>query len=81
MAKRLQVLFDEAEYVEIQEAARRERMSIAEWVRQALREARRGPAGRVETKLRALAEASSHEFPTGDIDEMLREIDAGLYIS
>ena len=31
----------------------------------------------VERKLRAIAEASRHEFPTADIEDMLREIDAG----
>ncbi|MCY3653003.1 MAG: antitoxin [bacterium] len=77
MAKRLQVLLDEAEYLEIRRAAEMERMSIAEWVRQTLRAARRGEAERMETKLRALADAVAHDFPTGDIDEMLADIEAG----
>ena len=77
MAKRLQVLLDEAEYLEIRRAAERERMSIAEWVRQSLRSARRGEAERVSTKLRALADAVAHDFPTGDIEEVLGDIDAG----
>jgi len=77
MAKRLQVLLDEVEYLEIRRAAERERMSIAEWVRQTLRAARRGEAERMETKLRALADAVAHDFPTGDIDEMLSDIEAG----
>lgn len=77
MAKRLQVLLDEAEYLEIRRAAERERMSIAEWVRQSLRSARRGEVERVSTKLRALADAVAHDFPTGDIQEVLGDIDAG----
>lgn len=77
MAKRLQVLLDEAEYLEIRRAAERERMSIAEWVRQSLRSARRSEAERVSTKLRALADAVAHDFPTGDIEEVLGDIDAG----
>lgn len=77
MAKRLQVLVDEAEYLEIRRAAERERMSIAEWVRQSLRSARRGEAERASTKLRALADAVAHDFPTGDIEELLGDIDAG----
>ena len=36
MSKRLQVLLDETEFLEIQESARRCRMTVAEWVRQAL---------------------------------------------
>lgn len=77
MAKRLQVLLDEAEYLEIRRAAERERMTIAEWVRQSLRSARRGEAERVSTKLRALADAVAHDFPTGGIEEVLGDIDAG----
>ena len=67
MARRLQVLLDEVEYLEIRQAAERERMSIAEWVRQSLRTARRVEAEKVSTKLRALADAVVHDFPTGDI--------------
>ena len=81
MAKRLQVLVDEAEYLEIRRAAERERMSIAEWVRQSLRSARRGEAARASTKLRALADAVAHDFPTGDIDEVLGDIDTGRAIT
>lgn len=77
MAKRLQVLLDEEEYSEIQAVARRQRMTLAEWVRQALRRARADNPASVETKLRAIADASRHEFPTADIDTMLREIDSG----
>ena len=35
MSKRLQVLLDEEELVEIREVARRRRLSVAEWVRRA----------------------------------------------
>ena len=81
MAKRLQVLLNEAEYLEIRQAAERERMSIAEWVRQSLRSARRGHAERVSTKLRALADAVVHDFPTGDIEEVLGDIEAGRSVT
>ena len=77
MTKRLQVLIDEEEYIEIQGVARRQRVTVAEWVRQALRKARAEQPGAVETKLRAIAEASRHQFPTADIDDMLEEIEAG----
>ena len=77
MSKRLQVLFDEAEFLEIKESARRCRMTVAEWVRQALRRARHEHPAAVAAKLAAVAEAASHDFPTADIDVMLREIDAG----
>ena len=45
MAKRLQVILKDPEYREIQRAARSRRMSIAEWVRQALDLARRREPG------------------------------------
>ena len=77
MTKRLQVLLDDEEYVEIQGVARRQRLTIAEWVRQALRKARDENPGTVEAKLRAIADASRHNFPTADIEDMLREIEAG----
>ena len=77
MSKRLQVLLDEEEFREFQTVARRQRMTLAEWVRQALRQARSDHPGNVETKLRVIADASRHEFPTSDIEVMLREIEAG----
>lgn len=80
MSKRLQVLVDDEEYREIQGVARRQRLTVAEWVRQALRRAREDDPGTVEAKLRIIAEASRHEFPTADIDVMLDEIDRGRRI-
>lgn len=77
MSKRLQVLLDPEEYREIQGIAGRQRMTVAEWVRQALRKARNDSPQTVEAKLRAVAEASRHHFPTADIEVMLREIEAG----
>ena len=77
MPKRLQVLLDEEEYKEIQGVARRQRVTLAEWVRQALRQARSDYPGTVEAKLRVIADASRHAFPTADIEDMLGEIDAG----
>jgi hypothetical protein len=70
MSKRLQVLLEEAEMAEVRRAARRERMTTAEWVRQALRAARRAvPEGDARKKLaavRASARPSSHRYVTID---------------
>jgi hypothetical protein len=78
MSKRLQVLLDEAELREIRRAARRNRLTVAEWVRQALRAARENePAIDAQRKLEALRVGSTHAFPTGDIDRMLEEIERG----
>ena len=77
MMKRLQVLLDEAEYREFQSLAHRQQVTLAEWVRRALRQARNDNPGPVAAKLQAIADAARHQFPTADIEDMLREIDAG----
>ena len=78
MTKRLQVLLDDPEWREIQRAARARRLTIAEWVRQALRAARRQqPTGDVDRKLEALRAAARHAFPTADIEQMLEDIERG----
>ena len=74
--KRLQVLVEDDELREIQRFARRERVTTAEWVRQRLREARERQARPdVATKLAAVQAAYRHQGPTGDMDQMLSEIE------
>ena len=78
MAKRLQVIVQDPEYRDIQRAARLRRMSIAEWVRQALVQARRSePSREVASKLEVIRTAARMDFPTADIDPMLEEIERG----
>ena len=78
MSKRLQVILDDAELAEIQKAARRERVTTAEWVRQALRAARRvAPTGEAKKKLEVIRAAARYTFLTADIDKMLSEIERG----
>ncbi len=78
MAKRLQVILKDPEYKEIQRVARSRRMSIAEWVRQALELARRQePLGSIGKKLEAIQTATRHDYPVSDIDDMLAEIEVG----
>ena len=81
MARRLQILLDEAEHLEIRKAAERQGLSIAEWVRQTLRTARRAETEKVSAKLRAVADAAAHDFPTGEIEEMLGDVEAGRSLS
>jgi hypothetical protein len=62
----------------IQEIAKRHRTTVAEWVRQALRAARREePRLDTEKKLKAVRAATRHAFPAGDIQQMLDEIEQG----
>jgi hypothetical protein len=78
MSKRLQVIFDDEEIREIENAAERERMTTSEWVRQVLRAARRErPRTDARRKLSVVRAAARHAFPTADIDQMLGEIERG----
>jgi len=78
----MQVLLDEAEYRRIQRVARRKGLTLAEWVRQALRVAFRDePLGDRDKKLAAVRAAASFEFPTADIDRMLDEISLGYQVA
>lgn len=78
MSKRLQVILDDREMKEIRTIARRKRMTVAGWVRRALRAAKsEEPATDPDRKLRVLRAATAHSFPTADIDEMLDQIEQG----
>jgi len=78
VTKRLQVLLDDAELREIQRVARSQRVTVAEWVRQSLRAARRSvPRSDGARKLATIRAAANHSFPAPDIDQMLDEIGRG----
>jgi hypothetical protein len=80
MTQRLQVLLDDTEFDEIRRIARRHHMTVAEWVRQALRVARRDePAAEPERKLLVLREAARYAYPTGDIAQLLDDIEGGRF--
>ena len=78
MSKRLQVLLADQEMADIQLLARRERLTVGEWVRRTLREARTHQSvGDPAAKLKTIRRAAESSFPTADIDQMLREIEQG----
>ena len=78
MSKRLQVLLPDRDMVDIQRLAKRERVTVGEWVRRALREARADrPAVEPETKLKAVRRAAAYSFPSAEIQQMLSEIERG----
>jgi len=63
---------------EIQRLAKGERISVGEWVRRSLREARmRKPASDAETKLKAVRRAAEFAFPSAEVEQMLHEIERG----
>lgn len=81
MSKRLQVILDDKELRDIQRTAKRQQMTVAAWVRQALRNARREvPLTDTKKKLGVVRAAVRHEFPTGDVDQMLQEIEQGYQV-
>jgi hypothetical protein len=78
MSKRLHVILDDGEMEDIRAIASRRRMTVAAWVRRVLRAAKvEEPVADPERKLRALRLATSHSFPTADIEEMLGQIEKG----
>jgi hypothetical protein len=78
MSKRLQVLLAEPEWKDIQRAARAQRTTVAEWVRQALRAARQQRSAKdPHAKIAAIRAAARHDHPTADIDQMNAEIARG----
>ena len=78
MSERLQVILESEELAEIRAVARRHRMTVAEWVRQALRAARRyEPAIDSKRKLLAVREAVRGSYPAADIGQILMEIEHG----
>ena len=82
MSKRLQVLLPEHDFRQIQRAARSQQMTVAEWVRRALAAAqRREPSGSAGRKLDAVRDAARLSYPTGDMAQMLEEIERGYRTS
>ncbi len=72
------MLIPDSEMSDIQRLARRERLTVGEWVRRTLREARANrPVNDPETKLKAVRHSAKYSFPTADIEQMLSEIDRG----
>jgi hypothetical protein len=78
MSKRLQVLLEDREMADIRILASHERLTVGEWVRRTLREARtRQSVKDPEAKLKAVRRGAQYSFPTADVDRMLSEIERG----
>ena len=69
---------DEKEYKELATLAKRSGLSIGEWVRRAIRAAvSEISASSPATKLKVIDQAMKHSFPSGDIEQILSEIEKG----
>lgn len=78
MTKRIQVILQDEDYREIEAVARARHMTVEEWVRRALDRARRCESvADVEKKMAAVRSAAQYNFPTADIEDMLKEIERG----
>lgn len=78
MSHRLQILLEPDEMAAIRAAARRRRVTVSEYVRQTLREARKDePSAEAAQKLLVIREAAAHAYPTGDPETMEAEITRG----
>jgi hypothetical protein len=78
MSKRLQVLMDDDELAKIQGSAMHEGLTVADWVRRALRRAlQQHPERTRDRKIAAVRAALEHRFPAPDIEQMLQEIEVG----
>ena len=78
MSKRLQIIVSDDEAKSFRRAAQRAGMSLSEWARRSLgREEQRERGPDRSQFLLELDRALECGYPTGDIDQMLREIEAG----
>jgi len=78
MSKRLQVILGDDEMSDLRDLAAREGVTVSEWVRLSLRDARRRRAsGDVEDRLARVRAAVTHAFPAPDVDQMLAEVERG----
>ena len=72
------MVLNDSEMEEIQSVAEQEHMTVSEWVRHALRAARRNRSVKdVAKKIAVIRSAARNEFPTGDIQQILKEIEQG----
>ena len=72
------MLSDESELREIRRAACAQKITVAAWVRQALRAARiQAPMSDAKRKLEVVGAAVRHSCPSGGIEPMIAEIERG----
>ncbi len=78
MSTRLQIVMNEDELEAIRQAARSLDMTVSEWARAAMRQARKKASrGNADRKLAAIRAAHNYSYPTADIDQMVAEIEQG----
>jgi hypothetical protein len=78
MSTRLQVVVGDEEMTRIRRVAGREQLTVSQWVRQVLRTAElEYPTADREKKIQVVRDAAFCNYPTADIDVMLKEVETG----
>ena len=78
MKKRLQVLLDEREWSDLRKFATSRGQTVAECVRQTLRQVVRSKQDdQIQARLAAIRAAAALQFPSGTIDQMNADITRG----
>ena len=72
-----QVSLEDEEYEDIKHIASRRNMTAEQWIEATVSEARVDYHRRVERIRRVIEETSHLNFPTADIEDMLKEIESG----
>jgi hypothetical protein len=69
---------EDEELARVQSSAELEGMTVADWVRRALKRAlQERPERARDRKIAAVRAATTHAFPAPDVEQMLGEIDRG----
>ncbi|MFQ5738480.1 MAG: antitoxin [Acidobacteriota bacterium] len=78
MSTRVQIVIDEEEARRLRRCAERAGLTLSEWARRALRRAETAQEGpSPEQKCIALEAALECDYPTGEIEQILSEIEGG----
>jgi hypothetical protein len=78
MPRHLRIFLDDSESVALHRIARRRHLTVAEWVRRALRAAlREESAAETRRRIAVVRQAARGEFPTAEIGSMLTDIERG----
>lgn len=80
MSKRLQIILPDDEYQAVAQAARRQGKPVARVVRESIRRML-SEEGEIEQRIAAVLNFARSAGPTGDIDQILAEIERGRSVS
>ena len=71
-----QVSLDEEEYAHLEHIATHRKITVEQWIEEIIRRDMADYRRRSASIQRVMEEAARHNFPTADIEQMLKEIEA-----